>query len=70
MQDGGGDKDTNRYTRMIAYDISQRSPVLTGEWVVPLPQRKGKTLAASEVRLYISLSPVPNLCHAASFRHG
>lgn len=50
MQDGGGDKDTNRYTRMLSYDISG-PPTLNGEFIVPLPQsKKGKTLAASEVR--------------------
>ncbi|CAE6453719.1 unnamed protein product [Rhizoctonia solani] len=51
IQDGGGDKDTNRYTRLFAWDISTPgSSRLTGEWVVPLPQsKKGKTYAQSEI---------------------
>ncbi|KAJ1300752.1 hypothetical protein OPQ81_002396 [Rhizoctonia solani] len=45
IQDGGGDKATNRYTRLFAWDISTSgSTRLIGEWVVPLPQsKKGKT---------------------------
>ncbi|CUA76575.1 hypothetical protein RSOLAG22IIIB_06358 [Rhizoctonia solani] len=51
IQDGGGDKDTNRYTRLFAWDISTSgSSHLIGEWVVPLPQsKKGKTYAQSEI---------------------
>jgi len=53
IQDGGDDKSTSRYTRLLAYDISAPSlvrPSLKGEWVVPLPQSsKGNTLAASEI---------------------
>ncbi|KAG6845607.1 hypothetical protein H0H87_006660 [Tephrocybe sp. NHM501043] len=39
IQDGGDDKSTSRYTRLLAYNVSDasvRSP-LVGEWVVPLP---------------------------------
>ncbi|EUC63011.1 phytase esterase-like protein [Rhizoctonia solani AG-3 Rhs1AP] len=51
IQDGGGDKDTNRYTRLFSWDISTAgSSRLIGEWVVPLPQsKKGKTYAQSEI---------------------
>ena len=53
IQDGGDDKDTSRYTRLLAYDISQPleiRPALVAEYVVPLPQSsKGKTLGASEI---------------------
>ncbi|KDQ57002.1 hypothetical protein JAAARDRAFT_69973 [Jaapia argillacea MUCL 33604] len=49
VQDGGSDKSTSRYTRLLAYDITQTIPLLVGEYVVPLPQNsKGNTLAASE----------------------
>ena len=53
IQDGGDDKDTSRYARLLGYDVSSAlttAPPLIGEWVVPLPQTsKGKTLAQSEV---------------------
>lgn len=53
IQDGGTDKSTSRFTRLLAYDVSNAlttRPPLIGEWVVPLPQnKKGNTLAASEV---------------------
>jgi len=53
IQDGGDDKTTSRYTRLLAYNVSQptESVRLTGEWVVPLPQnsKNGKTYAASEM---------------------
>ncbi|EJD01313.1 uncharacterized protein FOMMEDRAFT_30029 [Fomitiporia mediterranea MF3/22] len=53
IQDGGSSKSTSRFTRMLAYDVSDsssQSPPLIGEWVVPLPQsKKGNTLAQSEV---------------------
>lgn len=64
IQDGGDDKSTSRYTRLLAFDISSSTarPQLTGEWVVPLPQnKKGNTLAASELH-FIS----PNLFFALS----
>ncbi|CAE6427449.1 unnamed protein product [Rhizoctonia solani] len=56
IQDGGGDKDTNRYTRLFAWDISTPgSSRLIGEWVVPLPQsKKGKTYAQSEIHALTS----------------
>lgn len=43
MQDGGEEKYTNRYTRLLEYEVSSssqtknKSPVLKGEYVVPLP---------------------------------
>lgn len=52
MQDGGGDKTTSSFTRMLAYDAASplTSVPLLGEWVVPLPQSsKGKTRACSEI---------------------
>ncbi|KAI0693937.1 esterase-like activity of phytase-domain-containing protein [Cerioporus squamosus] len=53
IQDGGTDKSTSRYTRLVAFDISDpllARPPIVGEWVVPLPQnKKGNTLAASEL---------------------
>ncbi|OBZ77982.1 hypothetical protein A0H81_01866 [Grifola frondosa] len=53
IQDGGNNKSTSRYTRLLAYDISDplvARPMLVGEFVVPLPQsKKGKTRAASEL---------------------
>ncbi|OCB87488.1 hypothetical protein A7U60_g5393 [Sanghuangporus baumii] len=59
MQDGGTSKKTNRFTRLLAYDVLNtfnRSPPLVGEWVVPLPQSdKGSTFAQSEVH-YVSLN--------------
>lgn len=57
IQDGGNKKSNARYTRLVAYDISQASttrPPLIGEWVVPLPlDSSGKTLGASELH-YVS----------------
>lgn len=52
VQDGGDKKSTSRFTRMIAYDVSNPSvqPTLVGEWVVPLPlSSKGNTQASSEL---------------------
>ncbi|KAI1387583.1 esterase-like activity of phytase-domain-containing protein [Hypoxylon trugodes] len=38
VQEGGLDKQTERYTRFLKYDVSNRlAPVYAGEWVVPLP---------------------------------
>ncbi|KAI8628800.1 esterase-like activity of phytase-domain-containing protein [Xylariaceae sp. FL1651] len=38
VQEGGLEKQTERYTRFLKYDISDRlSPVYDGEWIVPLP---------------------------------
>jgi hypothetical protein len=50
-QDGGGDKATNRYTRLFAWNVTKTSaPQLVGEYVVPLPQsKKPKTYAQSEI---------------------
>ena len=52
IQDGGDDKDTSRFTRLFAYDVSNPSVSvpLVGEWVVPLPQSGGgKTEACSDI---------------------
>ncbi|KAF8160004.1 esterase-like activity of phytase-domain-containing protein [Crassisporium funariophilum] len=52
IQDGGDDKSTSRFTRLLAYDVSNSAvtPPLVGEWVVPLPQSsKGNTEACSEI---------------------
>ncbi|OSD08066.1 hypothetical protein PYCCODRAFT_1358178 [Trametes coccinea BRFM310] len=55
IQDGGSDKSTSRFTRLLAYDISDAllvRPHVIGEWVVPLPvSKKDNTRAASEVHL-------------------
>ena len=57
IQDGGSKDSESRYTRMLAYDISDPNderPPLIGEWVVPLPQDdSGDTLAQSETH-YVS----------------
>ena len=51
IQDGGNSKATSRYTRLLAWDVSDPShPVFKGEWVVPLPVNSaGNTLACSEI---------------------
>lgn len=52
IQDGGSDKSTSRFTRLLAYDVSNPlvSVPLIGEWVVPLPQSGGgNTEACSEI---------------------
>ncbi|TBU59301.1 esterase-like activity of phytase-domain-containing protein [Dichomitus squalens] len=52
IQDGGSDKTTSRFTRLVAFNVSSSAaqPPLVGEWVVPLPQsKKGKTYASSEL---------------------
>ncbi|EDR07135.1 uncharacterized protein LACBIDRAFT_235871, partial [Laccaria bicolor S238N-H82] len=52
IQDGGSAKTTNRYTRLLAFNVANPiiTPKLVGEWVVPLPQSsKGKTQACSEI---------------------
>ncbi|KAJ7572622.1 esterase-like activity of phytase-domain-containing protein [Mycena floridula] len=53
IQDGGDDKGTSRYTRLVAYNISNPDvvhPSLIGEWVVPLPlNSKSNTLGCSEI---------------------
>jgi hypothetical protein len=54
-QDGGDNRTTSRYTRLLAYDVStsgraHERPTLVGEWVVPLPQdSKGSTLGSNEI---------------------
>lgn len=55
IQDGGADKTTNRYSRLLAYDVS-KVPIgpakLIHEYVVPLPQsKKLKTRASSELHI-------------------
>jgi len=54
IQDGGSDKTTAQYTRMVAYDIADATtvrPTLVGEWVVPLPVSTSKNTvrACSEI---------------------
>jgi hypothetical protein len=53
VQDGGEDKSTSRFTRLLAYDITLpllKRPNLIAEYVVPLPlNKKGNTLASSEI---------------------
>lgn len=53
IQDGGTDKSTSRFTRLLAYDVTAPllvRPRLKAEFVVPLPlNKKGNTLAASEI---------------------
>lgn len=50
IQDGGNDKSTSRYTRLLGFDINGNNTDLVGEWVVPLPlSGKGNTEAASEI---------------------
>lgn len=66
VQDGGSVKTTSRYTRMVAYDVSDptvQRPTLVGEWIVPLPvsASKNTTRASSEIHfvsenIFFSLS--------------
>ncbi|KAI0469185.1 esterase-like activity of phytase-domain-containing protein [Xylaria cf. heliscus] len=38
VQEGGLNKQTQRYTRFLKYDVSNRlAPIYSGEWIVPLP---------------------------------
>ncbi|KAK7062699.1 hypothetical protein VNI00_000187 [Paramarasmius palmivorus] len=57
IQDGGDDKSTSSFTRLVAYDVSDdtKRPALVGEWVVPLPRSnsKGNTRKCSEI-LFVS----------------
>ncbi|CAJ2504837.1 Uu.00g122310.m01.CDS01 [Anthostomella pinea] len=49
VQEGGLDKHTQRYTRFLKYDVSDRlSPVYAGEWFVPLPQYNDPTAKPSK----------------------
>lgn len=50
IQDGGDNKATSRFVRLLAYDVNKRTPELVGEWVVPLPlSSKNNTEACSEI---------------------
>ncbi|EDR13260.1 uncharacterized protein LACBIDRAFT_308924 [Laccaria bicolor S238N-H82] len=52
IQDGGSAKTTNRYTRLLAFNLANPiiTPKLVREWVVPLPQSsKRKAQACSEI---------------------
>ncbi|KAG6879231.1 hypothetical protein C0992_004292 [Termitomyces sp. T32_za158] len=53
IQDGGDERDTSRYTRLLAWNVSDPSirPPLIGEWVVPLPlSDKDNTQECNEIR--------------------
>ncbi|KAK0554089.1 hypothetical protein OC845_000903 [Tilletia horrida] len=52
-QDGGGSKSTNRYTRLLGWNVTNpASASLISEYVVPLPQSsKGNTRATSEIHV-------------------
>lgn len=61
VQDGGLEKYTNRYSRLVKYTLDDegKNPTLTGEWVVPLPtfedpsksdSKNPRTAAQSELR--------------------
>lgn len=49
----GGSKTTNRYSRLLAYDVSNPLKAkLISEYIVPLPQsKKSNTRAASELHI-------------------
>jgi len=51
MQDGGGNKATNRYTRLLKYNVNNVNNIkLEAEYIVPLPQSsKPSTFAQSEL---------------------
>ncbi|KAF8887862.1 esterase-like activity of phytase-domain-containing protein [Gymnopilus junonius] len=52
IQDGGDNKNDQRFTRLFAFDVSDPDSevVLVGEWVVPLPiDSKSNTQACSEI---------------------
>ncbi|KAI1177025.1 esterase-like activity of phytase-domain-containing protein [Nemania sp. FL0916] len=49
VQDGGLEKQTQRYTRFLKYNVrNKREPVFAGEWVVPLPLYKDPTAKPSK----------------------
>ncbi|KAI0872437.1 esterase-like activity of phytase-domain-containing protein [Hypoxylon argillaceum] len=49
VQEGGLDKQTERYTRFLKYDVSNKlAPVYAGEWIVPLPLYNDPTAKASK----------------------
>jgi hypothetical protein len=55
-QDGGagGRSATRRHARLLAYDLTGGPPVLTGEYVVPLPlyEENGRTLVAAQSEIH------------------
>ncbi|KAF5348382.1 hypothetical protein D9758_010931 [Tetrapyrgos nigripes] len=68
IQDGGASIFTSRYTRLVAYDVSDPTvtrPSLVGEWVVPLPlSSEGIAEACSEIHfvspgIFLALSRDP-----------
>lgn len=68
IQDGGLDRNTSRFTRLLAYDVTVAPPILTGEWIVPLPQdSNGDTLPQSELH-FISPSVFFVLAHDRAWR--
>ncbi|TGJ82775.1 hypothetical protein E0Z10_g5988 [Xylaria hypoxylon] len=49
VQEGGLNKQTQRYTRFLNYDISDKlAPVYAGQWVVPLPLYNDPTAKPSK----------------------
>ncbi|KAI1419116.1 esterase-like activity of phytase-domain-containing protein [Xylaria sp. FL1777] len=49
VQEGGLEKQTQRYTRFLKYDVSQKlAPVYVGEWIVPLPLYEDPTAKPSK----------------------
>ena len=52
IQDGGSAKTTNRYTRLLVFNVASPiiPPKLVGEWVVPLPESsKGNKQACNKI---------------------
>ncbi|KAJ8110293.1 hypothetical protein ONZ43_g5907 [Nemania bipapillata] len=49
VQEGGLNKQTERYTRFLRYDVSNKlAPVYVGEWIVPLPLYNDPTAKPSK----------------------
>ncbi|KAI1125478.1 esterase-like activity of phytase-domain-containing protein [Nemania abortiva] len=49
VQEGGLEKQTERYTRFLKYDVTNKlAPVYAGEWIVPLPLYNDPTAKPSK----------------------
>ncbi|KAI0413171.1 esterase-like activity of phytase-domain-containing protein [Xylaria grammica] len=49
VQEGGLNKQTQRYTRFLKYDVSDKlAPVYAGQWIVPLPLYEDPTAKPSK----------------------